>query len=132
MAHFAELDDNNIVLRVVVISNNVTDPENTGTDDESLGIAKCKKLWGDDTNWVQASYNANFRKQYAGFGFWYDAENDIFVAPKPAESWVLADDYVTAGYLEEWIPPTPHPDPTQYRDYWWHEPSLSWIKDNLE
>lgn len=128
MAHFAELDDNNIVLRVVVISNDVVDPEGTGTDNEALGIAKCQALFGSDTNWVQTSYNNNFRKRYAGQGFWYDSENDIFVEPKPGANWTLADDYVTAGFAEEWVAPVAHPDPENFDNFWWHEPSGTWLK----
>lgn len=127
MAHFAELNSDNIVLRVVVINNLELDPENTGTENESLGIAKCKQLWGEETNWVQTSYNNNFRKQFAGKGYWYDAANDIFVMPKPHNSWTLNPDYVTAGYHEEYLPPVPHPDPELYDSYWWHEETQQWV-----
>jgi hypothetical protein len=133
MAHFAELDDNNIVLRVIVIGDEVLDPDNTGTEDESLGIAFCQKLYGDDTNWKQTSYNSNIRKQFAGIDYWYDETNDIFVMPKPHESWTLADDYVTAEYHTEYEPPVAHPNPETYDQYWWHEPSQSWVnKDDPE
>ena len=128
MAHFAEIDENNIVLRVNVISNDVVDPENTGTDDEALRIAFCKSLWGENTNWVQTSYNSNFRKQYAGAGSWYDSENDVFISPQPFESWTLTDDYVTGTHpIEEWKPPIAHPNPENYDQYWWHEPSQTWV-----
>jgi hypothetical protein len=127
MAHFAQINEDNIVLGVNVISNDVLDPENTGTEDEALGIAFCKSLWGDDTNWVQTSYNNNFRKQFAGINFWYDATNDVFISKQPFDSWTLGDNYVTADQIDEWKPPTPHPDPTQYDQYWWHEPSQTWV-----
>ena len=87
MAHFARLDENNIVTQVIVVDNkDVTDPF-TGQEDEILGIAFCKKLLGG--NWVQTSYNSTIRKRYAGVGYSYNRALDAFVAPKPYESWVL-------------------------------------------
>ena len=81
MAHFAELDENNIVLRVVVISNDDTkDPE--GHESEAVGIAFCQNLFGGGI-WKQTSYNGNFRKNYAGIGYKYDPVADAFVAPQP-------------------------------------------------
>ena len=79
MAHYAELDENNIVLRVIAIHN----------DYEQEGIEFCKQLTGGG-NWVQTSYNANFRKNFASPGFTYDATRDAFVPPRPeGEGWVL-------------------------------------------
>ena len=87
MAHFARLDENNIVTQVIVVDNkDITDPF-TGQEDEILGIAFCKKLLGG--NWVQTSYNSTIRKRYAGVGYSYNRALDAFVAPKPYESWVL-------------------------------------------
>jgi len=87
LAHFARLDENNIVTQVIVVDNkDVTDPF-TGQEDEILGIAFCKKLLGG--NWVQTSYNSTIRKRYAGVGYSYNRALDAFVAPKPYESWVL-------------------------------------------
>jgi hypothetical protein len=74
MAHFAELDNNNIVLRVIVIDNDVTHAEN-GVEQEELGIAYCKSLFGENTNWVQTSYNNNFRGIYASPGWTWDGTN---------------------------------------------------------
>ena len=77
MAHFAELNENNIVQRVIVISNDVTYENNE--EIEQRGIDFCKSLYGEDTIWVQTSYNNNFRKQYALIGSSYDKTNDVFI-----------------------------------------------------
>ena len=78
MAHFARLDENNVVTQVIVVDNkDITDPH-TGEEDEILGIAFCKKLLGG--KWVQTSYNNNFRKRYAGIGYTYDKALDAFIA----------------------------------------------------
>lgn len=76
MAHFAELDDNNIVLRVVVVSNADLLDDN-GVEQEALGIAVCQQQLGG--RWVQTSYNGNFRGKYAGIGMRYDDAIDEFV-----------------------------------------------------
>ena len=79
MAHFAELDDNNIVTRVLVIHNNeLLDAD--GQELEQKGIDFCVGLFGG--RWVQTSYNANFRGLYAGIGFTYDLDLDLFIAPE--------------------------------------------------
>ena len=85
MAHFAELDENNIVLRVCVVDNN-----NVPSDKHVDGETWCKNFWGG--TWKQTSYNSKFRKQYAGKDFTYDATKDIFIAPKPYASWTLDGD----------------------------------------
>lgn len=82
MAHFAELDSNNIVLRVLVVNNDdITDQD--GVEQEALGISFLQGLFGADTRWVQTSYNGNFRGKYAGIGDRYDAELDLFIGPEP-------------------------------------------------
>ena len=90
MAHFAELDNNNKVLRVLVISNE--DTRNIhGDEDENVGINFCKNLFGGGT-WIQTSYNANFRKNYARIGDTYDSNRDAFISPKPnygADEWIF-------------------------------------------
>lgn len=78
MAHFAELDKDNKVLRVIVISNDETHDVN-GVENEALGIEFCKKLFGEDTKWVQTSYNNSMRGFFAGVGDTYDATLDQFV-----------------------------------------------------
>lgn len=82
MAHFAELNQNNVVLCVLVVSNgDITDI--SGQEQESLGITLLQNLFGAETTWVQTSYNANFRGKYAGVGDTYDLLADKFVAPEP-------------------------------------------------
>lgn len=77
MAHFADLDDNGYVLRVVVVANEDILDEN-GEESEAIGVHFCRRILGGD-NWVQTSYNANFRGKYAGIGDYYDPERDEFV-----------------------------------------------------
>ena len=76
MAHFAELDENNIVKRVIVVANEDILDEN-GQESEQKGIDLCHNMLGG--NWKQTSYNHNFRGRYAGVGWLYDEENDMFV-----------------------------------------------------
>ena len=106
MAHYAEIDENNIVLRVLVVNDEDTiDPE-TGEESESVGIAFCKEQWGG--NWVQTSYNNNIRKRYAAIGYSYNTDLDAFVPPKPYESWVLNSE------TAEWESPIgPSPERTE-------------------
>lgn len=80
MAHFAQLDANNVVTQVIVINNAVVQ-DLPFPESEPLGVAFCQSLYGTDTVWKQTSYNNKFRGVYAGIGFWYDADNDVFVAP---------------------------------------------------
>jgi hypothetical protein len=88
MAHFAQLNDENIVTQVIVISNDILgNPES-----ESAGILFCKSLFGQDTNWVQTSYNANFRGKYAGIGDTYNTELDVFVAPEIISPEIVDED----------------------------------------
>jgi hypothetical protein len=85
MAHFAELNQDNTVTRVIVVGNaNITDA--SGQEQEQLGIAFCKSLFGPTTSWVQTSYNAAFRGCYAGAGYTYDPEADVFLPPAPSDS----------------------------------------------
>lgn len=118
MAHFAELDANNVVLRVIVVSNNDTADGQTGEEIESIGIAFCQRLFGGD--WKQTSYNGKFRKRYAGIGYTYDAALDAFIPPKPYPSWTL--DNATA----DWVAPVPMP--TDGKAYSWDEATQSWVE----
>lgn len=79
MAHFAELDENNVVKQVIVVHNNELLDENNN-ESEAKGIAFCQSLFGG--NWVQTSYNGSIRKNFAGIGMHYDAMRDAFIAPK--------------------------------------------------
>lgn len=80
MAHFAELDGDNKVLRVIVVGNKDCQDDN-GQESEALGIGFCRSLFGADTIWVQTSYNGSMRGKYAGIGDTYDPDNDIFITP---------------------------------------------------
>lgn len=115
IAHFAQLDENNVVLQVIVVANE--ELMENGAESEHKGIAFCKTLLGADTKWVQTSYNANFRKNYAGIGFIYDEDNDYFIAPQPFPSWVLNDD-------AHWEAPVAYP--TDGKVYEWNEKDLTW------
>ena len=87
MAHFAKLDENNIVTEVLVVNNEVL-LETDGTESEYKGMMFLNGLFGSAT-WVQTSYNNNFKKQYAGIGYTYDETNDVFIALQPFNSWSL-------------------------------------------
>ena len=92
MAHFAELDENNAVLRVLVVDNNVILDEQ-GQESETLGIEYLKSLFGQDTRWVQTSYNGSFRKNYAGPEYIYDPQKNVFIYPKPpGDYWMLDEE----------------------------------------
>lgn len=119
MAHFAELDANNVVLRVIVIGNKDTADAN-GVENEAIGIAFCKNLFGANTNWVQTSYNGNIRKRYAGIGFTYDTNLDAFITPKPFPSWTLNQN------TADWEAPVPYPN--DGKRYYWDEATLSWVE----
>ena len=96
MAHFAQLDSNNVVTQVIVVGNDDTSDSN-GTETESIGVAFCQKLLGADTNWKQTSYNGNMRGNYAGIGYTYMSNvatlgvgsTDIFISQKPYDSWTI-------------------------------------------
>ena len=107
MAHFAQLDANNVVLQVIVVSNaDTADAE--GNEQEWIGQAFCVRLFGGAENsWKQTSYNAKFRKNYAGIGYTYDPGLDAFIPPQPAPDCTL--DPVTC----QWIcPPSVVDEPT--------------------
>lgn len=92
MAHFAELDANNIVLRVIVVGNDMILDEQ-GQESEVVGIAFCRSLFGADTRWIQTSYNGTIRKNYAGIGHAYDPTRDAFIAPQPeGEGWIFDEE----------------------------------------
>jgi hypothetical protein len=118
MAHFAKIDDQNTVLEVIVVNNddidNLSFPES-----EPVGIAFCRSLFGEETNWLQTSYNGNFRYRYAGVGSTFDAAAQVFIPPKPYPSWLLNTNTYT------WKAPVPYP--TDGKRYYWDEATLSWI-----
>jgi hypothetical protein len=118
MAHFAQLNESNVVTQVIVVHNN--ELMHDGVEQEAKGVAFCQSLFGAQTNWKQTSYNGNMRKNYAGVGYTYDAVRDAFIAPKPYPSWVL--DEATC----QWGAPVPMPQDGKI--YRWDEPTVSWIE----
>jgi hypothetical protein len=115
MAHFAELDNNNVVLRVLVINNSDTADEN-GNEVESIGQEFCHNLY--DGNWIQTSYNANIRTRYAAVGDTYRADLDAFISLPIYPSWILNED------IKDWEPPIPYPEDELM--YEWDEATGSW------
>jgi hypothetical protein len=123
MAHFAKLDDNNVVLEVNVVNNDVLDPSN----EEASGIAFLTDWSGGHLNWKQTSWNGNIRKNYAGIDYTYDSVRDAFIPPKPYHSWVL-DEYTCL-----WKSPVPYPaegvaSPEVGTAYTWDESTVSWVE----
>jgi hypothetical protein len=115
MAHFAEIDENGRVLRVIVVA----DSDCGGgvyPQSDPLGAAFCARLLGG--TWKQTSYNSNFRQRYAGAGYRFDEELDAFIAPQPYPSWTL-------DRVGEWQPPVPMP--TDGGAWVWDEASGSWV-----
>jgi hypothetical protein len=111
MAHYAFLDENNVVTEVI-----------TGIDETQLIEGLDTETWyGNFRGQVckRTSYNGNIRKNYAGIGYTYDAERDAFIAPKIYESWVLNEDTC------QWESPVAYPDDGLL--YNWNEDSVSWV-----
>tara|TARA_B100000287_G_scaffold29641_1_gene27904 strand:+ start:1031 stop:1414 length:384 start_codon:yes stop_codon:yes gene_type:complete len=127
MAHFAELDENNKVLQVLVVSNDITTVD--GVENEQLGIDFLNDLLPDSGTWVQTSYNKNMRFNYAGTSYTYDASNDAFYAPQPYPSWALDENF-------RWQPPVAQPVVEPNEDglidtfYEWNEETQTW--DEIE
>lgn len=118
MAHFARLDENNIVIDVQVINNSDIVDED-GQESEEVGIAFCESFFNGG-RWIQTSYNDRIRKNYAGIGYAYDPIRDAFIPPKP-EPWPsLVLDEETC----RWVPPIPRPD----ESYIWNEALVAWEK----
>tara|TARA_R100000664_G_C2695638_1_gene98008 strand:+ start:104 stop:562 length:459 start_codon:yes stop_codon:yes gene_type:complete len=122
MAHFAELDENNIVLRVITFSNDEVNANGGELSVEAENFV-AERHGG---TWKQTSYNDNFRKQYAGIGWTYDVSKDIFIRPQPFSSWTLDDN-------NDWKAPVEEPN-TKVIDadnniyfYKWKESSQEWI-----
>ena len=120
MAHFAELDENNIVLRVIVVNNNeLLDGEQ---EKESKGIDFCQTILGG--TWVQTSYSGSFRARFAGIGYTYNDYHDAFIPSKPFTSWLFNDN------LLDWYPPVPHPEDGKF--YYWDETNVTWVEISIE
>jgi hypothetical protein len=117
MAHFAKLDENNVVLEINVVHNNELIGED-GNENEAKGIEFLTQWSGGYINWKQTSYNGNFRKHYAGIGYTYRADINAFVPPQPYPSWTLDAD-------ANWQPPVAMP--TDGQMYSWDETTTSWL-----
>jgi len=116
MAHFAQLNEQNIVMQVIVVANE--ELLENGIESEEKGIAFCQSLFGG--TWKQTSYNGSIRKNYAGIGDTYDNVRDAFISPQPYTSWTLVEETCL------WQSPIPYP--TDGRKYHWDEPTLTWIE----
>lgn len=112
MAHFAHILGG-LVTNVIVVHNNELLID--GLENEQAGREFCTSLYGGE--WVQTSYNSNFRKQFAGIGYTYDADADVFIAPQPYSSWSLDNNH-------DWQAPIPRPNNL----CWWNETTGSWIQ----
>lgn len=134
MAHFAQLDENGMVIEVIVVSDQDTMDEN-GIEKEEIGIKFLQSMFGDHTKWKQTSYNNNIRKHYAGIGMTYNESLDAFIPIKPFSSWILDEETCL------WISPVPMPELTEEQInqgyfYQWDEDSyqkenIGWILRNV-
>jgi hypothetical protein len=118
MAHFAKLDENNVVIDVNVVDN-VHLLDANGVEHEALGVAYLIEWSGGYTNWKQTSYNRNFRKNYAVIGGVYDPVRDAFIPPKVYNSWFLDEDSCV------WK--APFDPPSDGNEYIWDEATLSYM-----
>jgi hypothetical protein len=127
MAHFAEINEDNVVINVVVVDNKFL-LDDSQIEQESLGIEHLKSVLGQEKTFVQTSYNTieglnknggtPIRKNYAGIGMIYNEELDAFITPKPFPSWILNEDKAV------YFPPVPYPSDG---GHWiWNEEILSW------
>jgi hypothetical protein len=121
MAHFAKLDENNIVIQVTVI-NNIEMLTADNVESEMMGVAFLIRWSGGYSNWKQTSYTGKIRKNFAGVGYKYDAQRDAFIPPQPFPSWTLNETTCL------WDSPTPIP--TDGQRYQWDEPTTSWVVIN--
>ena len=119
MAHFAQIDENGLVLQIIVVNNSdcgdLPFPES-----EAIGVAFCKAILGEDTNWLQTSYNSNFRRKYASIGGYYVPELDGFTAMQPFPSWTLN------RQIGEWEAPIPMPSVPELHVAVWDEEGQEW------
>ncbi len=125
MAHFAELNSSSVVLQVVVISNDDVDAHGGDESTEAEDFVKSLVPFSTGgTSWKQTSYNNNFRKQYAGISYTYDASKNVFIAPKPYASWTL-------NSSSDWVAPVTYPNKKEEGGLivliTWDEDNLRWI-----
>lgn len=115
MAHFAEIDQNNVVVRVLVVPDN----------EQHRGQEYLADNLGLGGRWIQTSYNSNIRKLFAGVNYIYNEELDIFLPPKPYPSWIVDTD------KGEWVAPIERPADEQGKALIWLEETQEWIKQDL-
>jgi hypothetical protein len=123
MAHYALLDENNIVINVITgVNEDITQTDLDGTvvggSSEAWEQFYATRPWLNATDCKRTSYNNNIRKQYAGIGYTYDPINDVFIAPQPYPSWSLDENF-------DWQPPTLRPAEGLW---YWNEETLSWVE----
>lgn len=118
MAHFAKLNEHNCVLEVHVVNNNEL-LDKDGIEQEDLGIKFLIQWSGGYPYWKQTSYNGNFRKNYAGIGYYYDPIRDAFIAPQQYKTWILNEDTC------QWESPTPYPN--DGNRYTWDDQLVQWV-----
>ena len=117
MAHFAELNENNEVISVIVVGNqNITNSD--GKEDEQIGLNYIRDVLKSSSRWVQTSYNNNFRVRFATITGTYNEKLDAFISPKPYESWVLNEE------TADWEAPIP--EPNDGNGYDWNENTQTW------
>ena len=118
MAYFAKLN-NGTVEKVISVSNSdLGEPAYSFPQTEQTGLEFISNILGLDGEWLQTSYNASFRRNYAGIGFSYDHGRDAFIPPKPFPSWLLDDETC------RWIAPVAYPD--DGKAYTWDETTTNW------
>ena len=123
MAHFAKLDENNIVTSVEVVANSVITDAN-GNEVEQLGVDFLNELYGTSDVYKQTSYNGSIRKNYAGNGDTYDATRDAFISHQPYASWTLSE--VTCQWESPVALPTDAIRNGGINKYKWNEDTLAW------
>jgi hypothetical protein len=116
MAHFAKLDENNVVLEVHVVANAALDSNN----EEESGIAFLTEWSGGYPLWKQTSYNASIRNKYAAVGDIYKEDLDVFISSQPYESWIFDEQ------TYQWNPSIPYPKDGKL--YNWNEATTSWVE----
>ncbi|CAN4270683.1 hypothetical protein MCERHM31_00806 [Methylophilaceae bacterium] len=119
MAYFAKLDENDMVTDVLAL-NNIEMLNSDGVESEDMGKTFFIRLSGGYSKWVQTSFNASIRKNYAGIGYTYDRVRDAFIAPQPFASWILNEETC------QWKAPTPMP--IDGKIYVWNEEIINWAE----
>ena len=121
MAHFAQLDENNVVVHVSVLADENCQDE-FGFEKEEIGVSFLKQVHGENTNWKQCSYNSTTRKNFPGINHTYDEGRDAFIPPKPYPSWTLNEGTCI------WEAPSPQPEQGTHV---WNEDTQTWVDMTL-